>query len=164
VKLIAAFLLAVCASYAQTALDVRKAEVKALLEHHEWSKAVDTASALHKVVPDDIEIHGFLAEAYTELGNYPEAVKETQWMLNLRPGNPAGLTRGAILREIHGDIPGALTWLHQAYDATPPDQTAARAALLARIARLRQRVSVPVNLGPDTTPMPVPVHEVGPLQ
>jgi tetratricopeptide (TPR) repeat protein len=157
-------LLAVCASYAQTAFQIQKAAVQSLLDRHEWSKAIDAASALHKLVPDDIEIHGFLAEAYSELGNYPEAVKETQWMLNLRPGNPAGLTRGAILREIHGDIPGALAWLRLAYDATPPDQPVARAALLTRIERLRQRASVPVNLGPNSAPVPVPVHEVSPLQ
>jgi tetratricopeptide (TPR) repeat protein len=57
-------------------------------------------------------------------------------MLNLRPGNIAGLTRAAYLRELHGDLSGAMDLMHMAYDATPFQEAEDRAWLLTQIAHL----------------------------
>ena len=107
-----------------------------LLGRHEFAKALEAATVLNKRAPDDITVYGYLADANAELGNYDDAVKAAQWMLNLRPGNIAGLTRAAYLRELHGDLSGAMDLMHMAYDATPFQEAEDRAWLLTQIAHL----------------------------
>jgi len=77
-----------------------------------------------------------IADANTELGNYRDAVAATQWMLNIRPGNVAGLTRAAYQRELHGQIAGAIELMQMAYDATPYQEFEDRAWLLTQMAHL----------------------------
>src|SRR5580692_8833619 len=69
------------------------------LGRHEFAKALDTATRLNRKTPDDVTVYGYLVDANVELGNYDAAVEAAQWMLNLRPGNIAGLTHAAYLRE-----------------------------------------------------------------
>jgi tetratricopeptide (TPR) repeat protein len=107
-----------------------------LLGRHEFAKALEAATVLNKRAPDDITVYGYLADANAELGNYDDAVKAAQWMLNLRPGNIAGLTRAAYLRELHGDLSGAMDLMHMAYEATPFQEAEDRAWLLTQIAHL----------------------------
>lgn len=107
-----------------------------LLGHHEFAKALETATELNRRMPDDVTVYGYLADANAELGNYTDAVTAVQWMLKLRPGNVAGLTRGAYLRELHGDVAGALDLMQMAYDATPYQEFEDRAWLLTQIAHL----------------------------
>jgi len=114
-----------------------KVRVWLLLGRHEFAKALEAATALNKRVPDDITVYGYLADANAELGNYADAVKAVQWMLNIRPGNVAGLTRAAYLRELHGDLSGAMDLMHMAYDATPFQEAEDRAWLLTQIAHLQ---------------------------
>jgi tetratricopeptide (TPR) repeat protein len=108
-----------------------------LLGRHEFAKALEAATALNKRVPDDVTVYGYLADANAELGNYDAAVKAAQWMLNIRPGNVAGLTRAAYLRELHGDLTGAMDLMHMAYDSTPFQEAEDRAWLLTQIAHLQ---------------------------
>lgn len=107
-----------------------------LLGRHEFAKALEVAKDLNKRTPDDVTVYGYLADANAELGNYKDAVTAVQWMLDLRPGNVAGLTRAAYLRELHGDIPGALELMQMAYDATPYQEFEDRAWLLTQLAHL----------------------------
>lgn len=107
-----------------------------LLGRHEFAKALETATELNRRMPDDVTVYGYLADANAELGNYADAVTAVQWMLKLRPGNVAGLTRGAYLRELHGDVAGALDLMQMAYDATPYQEFEDRAWLLTQIAHL----------------------------
>jgi len=107
-----------------------------LLGRHEFAKAAQAAAELNKRVPDDITVYGYLADANAELGNYSDAVKATQWMLDLRTGNVAGLTRAAYQRELHGDLSGALELMQMAYDSTAFQETEDRAWLLTQIAHL----------------------------
>lgn len=107
-----------------------------LLGRHEFAKALEAATELNKKTPDDITVYGYLVDANAELGNYQAAVDAAQWMLNLRPGNVAGLTRAAYLRELHGDIPGAVDLMQRAYDSTPYQEMEDRAWLLTQIAHL----------------------------
>ena len=60
-------------------------------------------------------VYGMLTDANIELGKYAEAEKSAQWMLDLRPGNIPALTRAAYLRELFGDIEGALELMQQAF-------------------------------------------------
>jgi len=114
-----------------------KVQAWLLLGRHEFAKALLAASALNQRAPDDITVYGYLADANAELGNYDDAVKAVQWMLNIRPGNVAGLTRAAYLRELHGDLSGAMDLMHMAYDATPFQEAEDRAWLLTQIAHLQ---------------------------
>ncbi len=107
-----------------------------LLGRHEFAKAAQAAAELNKRVPDDITVYGYLADANAELGNYAEAVKAAQWMLDLRTGNVAGLTRAAYQRELHGDLSGSIELMQMAYDSTAFQETEDRAWLLTQIAHL----------------------------
>jgi tetratricopeptide (TPR) repeat protein len=114
----------------------RKVETWLLLGRHEFAKAREAAIQLNRQTPDDVTVYGYLADANAELGNYREAVDAVQWMLNLRPGNVPGLTRAAYLRELHGDMEGAIELMQQAYDSTPYQEMEDRAWLLTQIAHL----------------------------
>ena len=81
-----------------------KTQAWLLLGRHEFAKAREVAMKLNKEIPDDVTVYGYLVDANAELGDYKEAVDAAQWMLNIRPGNVAGLTRAAYLRELHGDF------------------------------------------------------------
>jgi tetratricopeptide (TPR) repeat protein len=120
-----------------TNFEALKVRTWLLLGRHEFAKALDVATALNKRAPDDITVYGYLADANAELGNYEDAVRAAQWMLNLRPGNIAGLTRAAYLRELHGDLTGAMELMHMAYDATPFQEAEDRAWLLTQVAHLQ---------------------------
>ena len=114
----------------------KKVETWLLLGRHDFAKARLAAQKLNQKMPDDVTVYGYLVDANAELGNYGEAVKAAQWMLDLRPGNVAGLTRAAYLRELHGDLPGAMEVMQMAYDATPYQEFEDRAWLLTQLAHL----------------------------
>ncbi len=106
------------------------------LGRHEFAKALLTATKLNQKAPDDVMVYGYLVDANVELGNYKAAVAAAQWMLDLRAGNIAGLTRAGYLRELHGNLPGAFEFMQMAYDSTPSAETEDRAWLLTQMAHL----------------------------
>jgi tetratricopeptide (TPR) repeat protein len=116
--------------------EAQKVRVWLLLGRHEFQKALDAATPLNKRVPDDVTVYGYIADANTELGNYPAAVNAIQWMLRIKPGNIAGLTRAAYQRELHGDITGAMELMQMAYDATSYQEFEDRAWLLTQMSHL----------------------------
>lgn len=116
--------------------EARKVEAWLLLGRHEFAKAREVATRLNREMPDDVTVYGYLVDANAELGNYQAAVGAAQWMLNLRPGNVAGLTRAGYLRELHGDIAGAIDLMQMAFDSTPYQESEDRAWLLTQIAHL----------------------------
>ena len=113
-----------------------KVQACVLLGRHEFAKARELSNKLNRLTPDDVMVYGYLADANMELGNYKEAVDNVQWMLNLRPGNAPGLTRAASLRELHGDIEGAIDLTQRAYDASAYQEIEERAWLLTQMSRL----------------------------
>ena len=118
-------------------LDGEKIRVWLLLGRHEFATARDAATALNQRVADDVLIYGFLTDANAELGNYDEAEKAGQWMLDLRPGNLPGITRAAYLRELFGDVDGALELMGMAYQSTPPTEVEDRAWILTQMGHLQ---------------------------
>src|SRR5262249_9224621 len=117
-------------------LEGEKVRVWVQLGKHNFSEALGVAKALNKRTPDDVLIYGFLADANIELGNYKDAEEAAQWMLDMRPGNVPGLTRAAYLRELFGDIEGAIELMNAAYQRTPPNEVEDRAWILTQIAHL----------------------------
>jgi tetratricopeptide (TPR) repeat protein len=120
-------------------LDGLKAQTWILLGKHEFAKAAALAKQLNERWPDDVLIYGFLTDANVELGNYADAEKAAQWMLDIRPGNVPGLTRAAYLRELFGDIDGSLELMEMAYQQTPQNELEDRAWILTQIAHLRSQ-------------------------
>ena len=121
-------------------LEGAKARVWLLLGRHDFAQALREATALNKRAPDDLVVYAMLVDANVELGNYADAETAAQWLLDLRPGNVAGLTRAAYLRELFGDVDGAVEAMTQAYERTPPNESEERAWLLTHLAHL-QRLS-----------------------
>jgi tetratricopeptide (TPR) repeat protein len=121
--------------------EARKVQVWLQLGRHEFSKALETAMPLNKLNPDDVTVYGYIADANTELGRYDAAVDAIQWMLKLKPGNIAGLTRAAYQRELRGDLSGALELMQMAYDATPFQEREDRAWILTQMAHLHTLAS-----------------------
>ena len=117
--------------------DGLKAKTWILLGKHEFAQALESAKMLNKRAPDDVLVYGFLADANVELGNYGDAEKAVQWMLDLRPGNLPGLTRAAYLRELFGDVDGAIELMEMAYQSTASSELEDRAWILTQIAHLR---------------------------
>ncbi len=107
-----------------------------LLGRHEFAQALELARALNEQVPDDVLVYGFLADAHAELGNYKEAEEACQWMLDMRPGNIPALTRAAYLRELFGDIEGAIDLMRAAYERSAPAEVEDRAWMLTQLAHL----------------------------
>jgi tetratricopeptide (TPR) repeat protein len=116
--------------------DGKRTHVWLLLGKHEFSAALDEAKKLNKELPDDVMLYGFLTDANVELGNYGDAERAAQWMLDLRPGNLPGLTRAAYLRELYGDNDGALELMGMAYQSTPPSEVEDGAWILTQMAHL----------------------------
>jgi tetratricopeptide (TPR) repeat protein len=117
-------------------LDAEKVRIWVLLGRHEFAPALEAARALNRKVPDDVLVYGFIVDAAAELGRYDEAEAAAQWMLDLRPGNVPGFTRAAYLRELFGDIGGALELMRAAYQRIPPLEVEDRAWTLAQIGHL----------------------------
>ena len=117
--------------------DGERIHVSLLLGRHEFAAALDAAKKLNGRIPDDVMLYGFLTDANVELGSYKEAEAATQWMLDLRPGNIPGLARAAYLRELFGDIDGALDLMEMAYQSTPPIEAEDRAWITTQMAHLK---------------------------
>jgi len=116
--------------------DGERTHVWLLLGKHEFAAALDKAKKLNKKSPDDVMLYGFLTDANVELGDYKDAEAAAQWMLDLRPGTIPGLTRAAYLRELFGDVDGALDLLGMAYQSTPLSESEDRAWILTQMAHL----------------------------
>ena len=117
--------------------ETEKIRVSILLGEHEYPNALEAAKALNKRVPDDVLVYGLLTDANVELGNYDDAEKAAQWMLNLRPGNLPAFIRAAHLRELFGDAEGAYELLDMAYQSAPVTETGECAEMLTRMGHLR---------------------------
>jgi tetratricopeptide (TPR) repeat protein len=108
-----------------------------MLGRHEFGPALELAKTLNARLPDDPMVYGLLTDAHTELGNYKEAEEAAQWMLDLGSSGIPGLTRAAYLRELFGDIEGAVELMSSVYGRTDPLESEERAWILTQLAHLR---------------------------
>jgi tetratricopeptide (TPR) repeat protein len=114
-----------------------KLRVAVLLGLHDFSEALRRAKELNKKVPDDIAVRGYLVDANMALGDYEEAEKEAQWILDLRRGSTLGFTKAAALREAFGDPEGAIEFYNEALLRMSPAEKWERSRLMTRNARLQ---------------------------
>ncbi len=115
----------------------------ALLGQGDLSAALALASKLNKRLPDDIGIWALLSEIQAARGNYAEAERCSQWVLDLRRNNPIGFSTAARLREIYGDYDGAAEFYSEALRRTPQSDTQERSWLMVQNARLLLRAKNP---------------------
>jgi tetratricopeptide (TPR) repeat protein len=106
-----------------TALQHDPAQVEALigqgivaLAQHQFTEAVTWGERAQAVAPNRAAVYGVLADAYTELGQYEQAVATVQRMVDLRP-DLNSYSRAAYQRELHGDPAGAIEVMELAVDA-----------------------------------------------
>jgi len=114
-----------------------------LLGRHEFAAALESARTLQRRFPDDLTISAMLTDAQMQLGRYQDAESTAQRLLDLRPGSAVALTRGAHVRELTGDLPGAITWMREAYGAIRPSETEDRAWILTQLGHLHLAVGDP---------------------
>jgi tetratricopeptide (TPR) repeat protein len=120
--------------------DGERIRVWLLLGKHEFGPAREEARKLTKKMPDDVMVRGFQTDANVELGNYKEAEEAAQLMLDIKPGNLPGVTRAAYLRELFGDVEGALELMNMAYQSTPPREVEDAAWIITQMAHLNLTV------------------------
>ena len=99
------------------------AKASVQLSLHDFSNALVTASKAVEINPNNAQIYGALVDANVELGNYPKAVEMADKMVSIRP-DLRSYSRVSYLREIHGDVPGAIEALDMAIKAGYPGQEA----------------------------------------
>jgi tetratricopeptide (TPR) repeat protein len=90
-----------------------------LLSQHHFSDGLTLANEIVKLYPYSAFVYGVLVDANVELGNYADAVKAAEKMISLRP-DLRSYSRISYLREIHGDIDGAIEAMKLAVDAGSP--------------------------------------------
>ena len=83
--------------------------LKALIElsQHHFAEGLATANIAVQLNPNSAFAYGLLVDANIEMGNYPAALDAADKMVTARP-DLRSYSRIAYLREIHGDIPGAI--------------------------------------------------------
>ena len=94
------------------------------LSQHHFSDALATGEEVRKLYPQSAFVYGILVDANVELGNYKEAVENSDKMVSIRP-DIRSYSRIAYLREIHGDYPGAIEAMKLAVEAGGAGQESA---------------------------------------
>jgi tetratricopeptide (TPR) repeat protein len=77
------------------------------LTFHRFAEALELGTKIDQESPNNSFVYGVLTDANVELGNYAEAVKFAQKMVDMKP-NMSSYTRVAYLRSLHGDSVGAI--------------------------------------------------------
>ncbi|MDQ6785936.1 MAG: tetratricopeptide repeat protein [Acidobacteriota bacterium] len=112
------------AAAAENNYDAIKLKAMLLLVYHRFDEALETAGQAKNERPDDSQNYGAMTDALIELGRYDEAFDAARAMMNLRPGTNS-YTRAAYLRELQGDVKGAIEAMRAAAEAAPDPETVA---------------------------------------
>jgi len=89
------------------------------LSLHEFTSALETAKKAIVLNPHNAQIHGVLVDCYVELGDYDKAIAIADKMASMKP-DLRSYSRISYLREIHGDIDGAIDAMGLAIKAGYP--------------------------------------------
>ena len=86
------------------------------LTQHHFSQGLALAQQAQELNPNSGYVYGLLTDANVELGHYDQAVKMADKMNQVRPDLTA-YARVSYLREIYGDVPGAIQAMDMAVKA-----------------------------------------------
>lgn len=84
-----------------------------VLSLHDFDDALELGRSVTRALPASADAWGVLVDAQVELGRYEEAAASAQTMLDLRPDLVA-LARASYLRQLNGDLEGAIVAMRQA--------------------------------------------------
>ncbi len=90
-----------------------------LLSLHQFNEALEVGKQAIALNNYNAYIYGVLVDANVELGNYKEAVKMSDKMVSIRP-DLRSYSRISYLREIHGEVDGAIEAMKMAVAAGYP--------------------------------------------
>lgn len=88
---------------------------------HQFEDALQTGQTALQINPHNAGVYGVLIDANVELGNYEQAVKMADKMVSIRP-DLRSYSRISYLREIHGEMEGAIEAMDMAVKAGFPGQ------------------------------------------
>ncbi|MEM7574922.1 MAG: tetratricopeptide repeat protein [Bacteroidota bacterium] len=91
------------------------------LSQHNFEQALATAKAAQQLNPYNAQVYGALVDAHLELGQYEQAVTMADRMVSIRP-DLRSYARISYLREVHGDLTGAIEAMRMAVQAGYPGQ------------------------------------------
>ena len=93
------------------------------LARHRFGAALGWGQRAREANPYSGNAFGIIGDAQLELGRYPKAFAAFQRMVDLDP-NVASYARGSYVRELQGDLPGAISIMKLALGsaATPEDR------------------------------------------
>jgi tetratricopeptide (TPR) repeat protein len=89
------------------------------LARHQFDEGLEWGRQAVAASPRTAAGYGVVGDALVELGRYDEAVGTVQQMVDLRP-DQASYARVSYLRELHGDLPGAIEAMRLAAGSGPP--------------------------------------------
>ena len=89
------------------------------LSQHHFAEGLTVAAQAEQSYPYNAFLYGILTDANVELGNYTAALEKADKMVSIRP-DIRSYSRISYLREIYGDIPGAIEAMKLAVDAGAP--------------------------------------------
>jgi tetratricopeptide (TPR) repeat protein len=86
------------------------------LSRHQFHEALIWGEKARAISPGTALIYGVIGDAQIELGQYDAALDTFQTMVDLRP-DLSSYSRASYVRELHGDIPGAIEAMQRAVQA-----------------------------------------------
>ncbi|MBD2767294.1 tetratricopeptide repeat protein [Hymenobacter sp. BT664] len=86
------------------------------LTQHHFAQGLGLAEQARQLNPNSGFVYGLLTDANVEMGHYDKAIEMADRMNALRPDLPA-YARVSYLREIHGNMPGAIKAMEMATKA-----------------------------------------------
>ncbi|CAH1000473.1 Lipopolysaccharide assembly protein B [Neolewinella maritima] len=89
------------------------------LSQHDFKEALATAKQAVSINPYNAQVYGAVVDAHVELGDYPAAIAAADKMNEIRP-DLRSYSRVSYLREIHGDVDGAIEAMKRAVNAGAP--------------------------------------------
>jgi len=108
------------------ALQLDPQQVDALIGHgllalarHDFRAALEWGQQAFALNPYRAQPLGIQVDAYIELGEYEKAAETLQAMVDLRP-DLASFSRISYVRELYGDVPGAIEAMEQAVKTGTP--------------------------------------------
>src|SRR5688572_6337051 len=90
-----------------------------LLSKHQFEEAGKIAEHVRQLYPQNAYVYGLIVDASVELGSYKAALEAAEKMIAIRP-DIRSYARIAYLREIYGDLPGAIEAMIMAIDSGMP--------------------------------------------
>jgi tetratricopeptide (TPR) repeat protein len=104
------------------------------LARHDFAGGLALGRAAHRAAPQELSPYPVMVDGLVELGRYRQAEATLQRLVDLRP-TLASYARVSYLRELHGDLPGAVAAMRLAVSAggDAPENVAFVQSLLGQL-------------------------------